>query len=317
MKLFVANTDPAWYHFLAQHELTAEVNFWRPRGSHAQFRAISPGELFFLRLRRPFSKIVGFGVFTHHSVLPLTMAWEAFGTGNGCETFSEFVQLIAKYRDEPADRRAALTWEIGCTILTDIHYYPESEWLDFPFRPGLVQGKSLDTSSEEGACIWDHMQAYFGNLHLTSASTSLSQDPFSLVKETRALYTTESVKERLGQGAFRVMVLDAYHRRCSVTGERTLPVVEAAHIQQYVSPLSNHVQNGIALREDVHTLFDKGYVAVDEDYRFIVSPKLREAFENGREYYRFHGKPIQLPEPSALSPSKDAIRWHLEHVFVA
>ena len=244
MKLFVANTDPAWYHFLAQHELTAEVNFWRPRGRYANFRAISTGELFFLRLRRPYSKIVGFGVFTHHSVLPLLMAWETFGTANGCETLSEFVHLIAKHRQEPADRRTALAWDIGCTILTEIHYYPESEWLDFPFPPGLVQGKSLEVSSDEGARIWDHMQAFFGNQHLLAGSNSLSQNPFSLVQETRAAYTTETVKERLGQGAFRVMVLDAYHRRCSVTGERTLPVVEAAHIQQYVSPSSNHVQKG-------------------------------------------------------------------------
>ena len=56
MKLFVANTDPAWYHFLAHHELTAEVNFWRPRGRYANFRAISTGELFFLRLRRPYKQ---------------------------------------------------------------------------------------------------------------------------------------------------------------------------------------------------------------------------------------------------------------------
>ena len=169
------------------------------------------------------------------------MAWETFGTANGCETLSEFVHLIAKHRQEPADRRTALAWDIGCTILTEIHYYPESEWLDFPFPPGLVQGKSLEVSSDEGARIWDHMQAFFGNQHLLAGSNSLSQNPFSLVQETRAAYTTETVKERLGQGAFRVMVLDAYHRRCSVTGERTLPVVEAAHIQQYVSPSSNHV----------------------------------------------------------------------------
>jgi putative restriction endonuclease len=160
------------------------------------------------------------------------------------------------------------------------------------------------------------MQAYFGKQHLTADPVSLGPTPFSLLKENQSVYTAVPVKERLGQGAFRVMVLDAYHRRCSVTGERTLPVVEAAHIQQYVSPQSNHIQNGIALREDVHTLFDKGYVAVDEDYRFIVSPRLRETYENGREYYRFHGTPIQLPEPSVLSPSKEAIRWHLENVYV-
>ena len=38
------------------------------------------------------------------------------------------------------------------------------------------------------------------------------------------------VQPRLGQGAFRLLVTDAYQRRCAVTGERTLPVLDAAHI---------------------------------------------------------------------------------------
>jgi putative restriction endonuclease len=316
MKIFIANTDPEWYHFLAQHNETGEVNFWRPRGRHQAFRAITPGELFFFRLRSPFNQIVGFGALAHHTVLPLLMAWKIFGQANGCATLPEFIELIAKHRGERVDRRIALAWEIGCTILTDVHYYPESDWLDFAFRPGLVQGKSLDVSSEDGSRVWNHMQAHFEKQQLLSATASLLKNPFSLVKENQAVYTTVPVKQRRGQGAFRVMVLDAYHRRCSVTGERTLPVVEAAHIQQYVSSQSNHVQNGLALREDVHTLFDEGYVAVDEDYRFLVSPKLREDYENGREYYRFHGKPLLLPDSSQLAPSKEAIRWHLENVYV-
>lgn len=316
MKIFVGNTDPNWYLFLAQHNETAEVNFWRPRGRYGAFRAIASGELFFFRLRRPFNKIVGFGTFAHHTVLPLPMAWDTFGQANGCATLMDLIQLIAKHRDEPADRRSALNWEIGCTVLTDVHYYPESEWLDYSFAPGLVQGKSLDVSSADGTYIWDHMRAYLAKEHLMVEAASSVQNPFSLVAENKAEYTTTPVKERRGQGAFRVMVLDAYHRRCCVTGERTLPVVEAAHIQQYVSAESNHVQNGLALREDVHTLFDEGYVAVDEEYHFIVSPQLRETYENGREYYRFHGKPILLPDSAQLSPSRDAIRWHLENVYV-
>jgi putative restriction endonuclease len=160
------------------------------------------------------------------------------------------------------------------------------------------------------------MQMYITKKHLIAETIPSAEKSFSLVKESQVVYTTVPMKERRGQGAFRVMVLDAYHRRCSVTGERTLPVIEAAHIQRYVSPKSNHLQNGIALREDVHTLFDRGYVAVDEDYRFLVSPRLREDYENGREYYRFHGKPILLPDQLRLSPSKEAIKWHLENVYV-
>lgn len=316
MKIYVANTDPIWFRYLAQTDETAEVNFWRPHGRGTAFRAIASGELFFFRLGRPFSKIVGFGTFAHHSTLPLFMAWDTFGQANGCATLPELVDMIAKHRGEQANYRTALGWPIGCTILTNVHYYPESEWLDFPFAPGIMQGKTFDVSSGEAARIWDHMQAYLEKQHVLAEAEAAPQSPFSLVKESQATYTTGPVKQRPGQGAFRVMVLDAYNRRCCVTGERTLPVLEAAHIQTYVSAASNHVQNGLSLREDVHTLFDTGYVTVDEDYRFVVSSRLREDFENGHEYQKFHGKTILLPGRPQLTPSKEAIRWHLDNVYI-
>ncbi|MFA5536800.1 MAG: HNH endonuclease, partial [Bacillota bacterium] len=45
------------------------------------------------------------------------------------------------------------------------------------------------------------------------------------------LYGKEQIiKPRIGQGAFKVLITDAYQRRCAITGEKTLPVLEAAHI---------------------------------------------------------------------------------------
>ena len=38
-------------------------------------------------------------------------------------------------------------------------------------------------------------------------------------------------RQRLGQGAFRMLVTDSYQRRCAVTKEKALPVLEAAHIR--------------------------------------------------------------------------------------
>lgn len=313
MKIYVGITDPNWYTYLSLHGITDEVNFWRPRGWIKNVRAIAPGELFFFRLGGGIGRIAGFGIFKHHTVLPLEMAWDTFGDKNGCATRSELVTLIARRRDETPDLFSALSWQVGCTILTNVHYYAESDWLPYAFLQGVQTGKSMDVATADGARIWTHMQSTLQRDEMLARVGSSSH--FSLVAEERAIYTTAQVKERRAQGAFRVMVLDAYGRRCSITGERTLPVVEAAHIQTYVSEDSNHIQNGIALREDVHTLFDKGYVGVDEDYRFIVSPRLKAEYENGKEYYRFHGQPIRLPDKRGLAPSKEAIRWHLEHVY--
>lgn len=121
---------------------------------------------------------------------------------------------------------------------------------------------------------------------------------------------------RLGQGIFRVQVLDAYGRACAVTEEHSLPVLDAAHIRAYASGGEHAVSNGLALRSDIHRLFDRGYVTVDEELRFVVGRRLKEEFENGRSYYSLHGKPLALPPDAALRPSSSATSWHRERAFL-
>ncbi|WP_162470581.1 HNH endonuclease [Desulfosporosinus orientis] len=61
------------------------------------------------------------------------------------------------------------------------------------------------------------------------------------------------------------MVTEAYYRRCAITGEKTLPVLEAAHIKPYSLEGSHETNNGLLLRKDLHTLFDRGYITITED----------------------------------------------------
>src|SRR6202012_4921520 len=92
------------------------------------------------------------------------------------------------------------------------------------------------------------------------------------------------LRPRLGQGAFRVLVTDYYARRCAVSGERTLPALDAAHIRPFASGGLHRVSNGVLLRRDIHSLFDLGYVTISPDFKFEVSRKIREEYENGRHY---------------------------------
>jgi len=105
-------------------------------------------------------------------------------------------------------------------------------------------------------------------------------------------------------------------RACSVTGEHSLPVLEAAHIRPYSQGGPHRVDNGLALRSDLHRLFDKGYVTVDEDHRFVVGRRLKADFENGRSYYGLHGQALHLPEQQASHPAATALAWHREQVFL-
>ena len=123
------------------------------------------------------------------------------------------------------------------------------------------------------------------------------------------------MQPRLGQGAFRLLVTDAYQRRCAVTGERTLPVLDAAHIRPYAELGPHRLENGILLRKDLHALFDAGYVTVTPSLELRVSRRIREEFENGRDSYALEGSWVRLPRPPGPPPSAEYLEWHGDAVY--
>jgi putative restriction endonuclease len=101
VRLYVAVTDRAWFDMLSASSPHDEVNFWQPSGSK-HFRALQPGELFLFKLHSPENFIVGGGIFSHASNVPLSIAWESFGPKNGAATLSEMQARIARYRRDMA-----------------------------------------------------------------------------------------------------------------------------------------------------------------------------------------------------------------------
>lgn len=111
------------------------------------------------------------------------------------------------------------------------------------------------------------------------------------------------------------MVTDAYERRCAISGERTLPVLDAAHIKAFSLVNQHDVRNGILLRSDIHRLFDAGYVTVTPDLRFQVSRALKDDYANGRIYYDLHNHEIQVPAAPEHRPAREALDYHSSEVF--
>jgi putative restriction endonuclease len=124
------------------------------------------------------------------------------------------------------------------------------------------------------------------------------------------------IRRRLGQGAFRVIVTDTYHRQCAVTREHTLPILEAAHIKPVTEAGEHLITNGLLLRTDVHRLFDLGYVTVSHDMKFRVSKRLDEDWQNGKAYYAYDGQTINLPRDAACRPDVRLLEWHADTVFL-
>ena len=101
----------------------------------------------------------------------------------------------------------------------------------------------------------------------------------------------------------------------AVSGERTLPALDAAHIKPFADGGAHEASNGILLRRDIHSLFDAGYVTITPQLKFEVSTRIKEEFENGRHYYELHGHAIAVPDNPTFAPDVSALSWHNEWRF--
>ncbi len=304
VSLFAAITDRHWFELLAQSQ-PDEVNFWQPSGAR-NFRALSVGELLLFKLHAPNDFIVGGGVFSHASNVPLSLAWDAFGPKNGVSSLREMRQRIAHYRRDGTLLDSRCDPVVGCRVLTQPFFWPRDQWLPVPasFARNIVTGKRYDSSSADGRYLWD---AIADRTPLSGPGEHGRGERYG---------SPQTVRPRLGQGAFRLTVTDAYDRCCAVSGEKTLPILDAAHIRSYGEGGEHDPANGLLLRTDIHRLFDLGYVTVSADHRFEVSHRLKADFDNGRHYYDLHGASIRLPQPGYASPAGDALAWHREERYL-
>ncbi len=304
VQLFVAVTDQSWFDQLSASAPHDEVNFWQPSGAR-EFRALQPGELLLFKLHAPNNFIAGGGVFSHASNVPLSLAWEAFGTKNGVPNLAAMRQRIARYRNDTVDAKHDPA--VGCRILTQPFFWPRDRWIKAPesWSPNIVTGKGFDAGSEDGLRLW---QAVAERLRQASSP--------GLVEGQTRYGAPMLIAPRLGQGAFRLSVTDSYERRCAITGEKTLPILDAAHIMSFSAGGEHAPSNGILMRTDIHRLFDLGYVTVGPDGRFEVGSRLKADFDNGRHYYDLHGTPVRPPSKPDALPSPTSLRWHRENCYL-
>lgn len=311
MNIWLGVTDNDWFAYLRQLA-PEEVNFWQPGGSQP-FRALSPGQPFLFKLKRPHNHIAGGGFFVNHTFLPLTVAWETFGVKNGLPDFWSFAEKIRALRSRRGDDTP--NPQIGCITLAEPFFFDTSNWIPAPssWSPNIVSGKTYTLKDPEMTRIWAEIQE---RLHVQRyrSLTGQGQVTFEVAPRYGRDYLTRG---RLGQGAFRVLVTEAYGRRCAVTGERTLPVLQAAHIKPFAVSGPNRTANGLLLRADLHLLFDNGYLTVTPELRVEVSRRIREEFDNGRDYYALHGRQLAvLPGTPEDRPARTFIEYHNEKIFV-
>lgn len=132
-------------------------------------------------------------------------------------------------------------------------------------------------------------------------------------------YTSESLR-RKRDPHFRHKVLNTYDYKCAICGydlrfyNKSL-ALEAAHIKWHKAGGPDVEENGVALCNLHHKLFDFGAIALDSDRRLIISGKLQGSGKNLNPLLAMHRELINEPSEVSHFPKKEFTNWHLSEVF--
>jgi putative restriction endonuclease len=120
-------------------------------------------------------------------------------------------------------------------------------------------------------------------------------------------------------GVFKKVVPQIYNYTCCISGMRIISgydiqMVDACHIVPFSLSHNDTISNGISLSPNLHRAFDRGLVAVNNNYKVIVSESFSESTSES-SIKTYQGKIIILPIETSYYPSLDNLEWHRSNVF--
>ncbi len=136
-----------------------------------------------------------------------------------------------------------------------------------------------------GAAVMDRLPASAPIVQPPDDNTDISQFSSDAVEDQVIGDVGETEKmvlrrARIGQGRYRQDILDAWNRRCSVTGHGPETVLVASHIVAWKACASNRerlaVSNGLLLIPNLDKLFDRGLISFMDDGRLVLSKLLTD-----------------------------------------
>jgi putative restriction endonuclease len=294
----IAPTDIGWFERMRGGTVGRVVNFWMP--TPWGVKGLHPGDRLHFMLKSPIRKIGGYGEFVRYTDMTASDAWSTYGLGNGVDSRDELVAKIERFA-EKRSKSFVVTNDplIGCIELADVvtldnERFVAPEECGHTFPKEVVKLKYFNEADEIATRL---------------GTTSAGVAAFALVSGT-ASRKPSLRKDRKGQSIFRNEVLKNYGHRCCVTNESVVELLEAAYIQPFIDDRSNHPQNGLCLRVDIHRLFDEGLIAITEQDTLVTSEKLK-----GTSYAALNGASIHPPVGARKHPSQEALRFHRAEVF--
>lgn len=138
------------------------------------------------------------------------------------------------------------------------------------------------------------------------------------LKDLKGETKIREVKTRVNQNVFRQIVIANYSGKCAISGIDLPELLFASHIIPWSKNEDERLnpENGICLSALYDKAYDKGLIAINEQYQILISDKLKK--KKDADYYGKYFAPIErqsLIQPQRYFPQKDFIQYHLDVIF--
>lgn len=187
---------------------------------------------------------------------------------------------------------------------------------------GLTNSGKLDRIIfNEFTNNWDDMLFESEQLLVEREASTIEQKYSSLLidlNDKKGEYKIREIKTRINQNLFRRIILSIYGNKCAVTEIDISELLVAGHILPWAYHEKERLnpENGICLSNLYDRAFEKGFIGIDTDYQFIISPELKRKYQNPyfeNFFGRFENQPINLPD--RFLPNKEFLDYHLNEIF--
>ena len=193
-------------------------------------------------------------------------------------------------------------------------------------RVGLGNASSLDREIwEEFHADWEGLAIECNQLRTSLSETKglppavvLDSDEAAGLEDFTGVTRRVVTEQRVKQHFFRRAVLSSYRGRCCMSGLSEPRLLVASHIVPWSKDKANRLNpsNGLCLSAIHDKAFDRGLIALSDDFRVLVSVELQrsdDAFIKS-VLLPLNGRAIELPE--RFMPDATFITRHRADEFV-
>jgi putative restriction endonuclease len=206
----------------------------------------------------------------------------------------------------------ALTDTVSAAVLSDEFYY----YLFDPMERENLKAAILEKYFGKSGYAFEKSAPRYSEMLKTEILYEPEENYVRKVQNRFSEIPQENREEfiYLRSSIFRKAILDIYGRQCSITGLKVEDannnsLVDACHIIPFSESYNDSIRNGLALSPTFHRAFDRGLIAVSDDYRILIHPNLKDYHpESGIR--QFEKKQLNLPRDKKFYPSHSSLQEH-------